>query len=171
MIRILRQWQSCSNTVVPVLYYFGDWASSWEISRHSVGVLWFLQVRAGGARSQLSQMPNRHLLPGETMETQREDNWVFNSCWGTTVQGLKGSHRFPWSVGMNSHSLSPTPCVLFAVPGLQAKAWKVWQEWGPGQLSPSPLHFCAGPGAQVLPDSLNTSDCARGTWSGTKTPL
>lgn len=106
MIRILRQWQSCSNTVVPVLYYFGDWASSWEISRHSVGVLWFLQVRAGGARSQLSQMPNRHLLPGETMETQREDNWVFNSCWGTTVQGLKGSHRFPWSVGMNSHSLT-----------------------------------------------------------------
>ena len=40
------------------------------------------------------------------METQREDNWVFNSCWGTTVQGLKGSHRFPWSVGMNSHLLT-----------------------------------------------------------------
>lgn len=38
------------------------------------------------------------------METQREDNWVFNSCWGITVQGLKGSHRFPWLVGMNSRS-------------------------------------------------------------------
>lgn len=45
------------------------------------------------------------------METQREDNWVFNGCWGTTVQGAEGSV----SLDLVKHELTLTH--TFQCPG------------------------------------------------------